>query len=340
MSPSRIPPETATIGIGTIQALLSEKGAERPSPFETAARIFLATLIGKYEPPEELVADATEEEASKYRWGHLALDAYKRRAFYEDTATAKTAKKVYDGRRSAYIKKLVKEGLTKDNARTEAWQLFPSWDSLEYSDSSTSSSLSASPVTAPPQNAPKAPIEAPGRVPTPSAVDCTPPPGMPPDPLLEREAATMSESARARLTREDALRARWNQRFPNATVFRDYLIANMQTRLRADAMKTIKEDFNASVEMLSRLKDCDWTSSKTGKVFKDLYNVIPWLYEDYAQGRTKQKVLAHRSAQLAKEAEAEAYEAMDPEDIETIRARRAEQAEIDEIAWRKARGLP
>lgn len=320
-------PDAAYIDTGVIKALLSERGATRPSEFETAARIFLQTIIGKYEPPEELPEDATDEERLKYRWGHQAMDIYRRRMKFEKKLV--NPQKAQSGKRSQFAGQLMKSGKSREEAWKIAWAKYPRIET-PTGDSRVESEATTHNETEAPENAPTtAPAveEAPNSVPAAKAVT----------PVQDAELEELvPDTFAARKEKSDKAKiAEWNKKFPNADVLREYIISQVAHRLNSSNMEVIMKDPNAAVDVYHALVAAEWRSSKTKKVFTHLMEVIPWLIQNYRESIAAQKRADKRLTEKEFEMKMEDAAQLDHDDVETYRARRDAMAEQASKEWAK-----
>lgn len=284
MNSQRVEPDAAYVDIGMIKALLSERCSSKPSDFENAARIFLLTIIGKYEPPEELAMDATDEERLKYRWGHQALDVFKRRMRFESKTV--NAKRVRDGQRSNYVRQLVRAGYERDDAWVEAWKKFPK--SSEDSDAGEIATDMEEVEMESPQAAGKGAARSPrakgeregGR----TAKPVEPPSG----PDDEDALAVLPAGVVRHRKEEEAQIAKWNKKFPNADVLRDHLKKTLGTRLNSELMRLLISDPNCAVDVYNKLVETEWRSN-SGKVLTYLTEVAPWYIMAYKKSLVAQK---------------------------------------------------
>lgn len=286
MNSQRIAPDAVYVDIGMIKALLSERSAAHPSDFENAARIFLLTLIGKYEPPEELLADATDEERLKYRWGHQALDVFKRRMRFESKTV--NSKRVRDGQRSNYVRQLIKMGYAKDYAWTEAWKKFPKGSDESEADEIVTDmeEIELESHHANGDGAVRSPCESTAR----EKAKETKPSKAPSGASEEDDLAALPTVVAVKKA-EAAQIAKWNKKFPNADVLREHLKKTLATRLNSELMRLLISDPNCAVDVYNKLVETDWRSN-SGRVLTYLTEVAPWYIMSYKKSILAQKRVA------------------------------------------------
>lgn len=312
-------PDALYIDIGVVKALLSEKGALHPSDFENAARVFLQTLIGRYAPPEDLPEDADDAERVKYRWGHQAMDIFRRRMKFEGKRTSE--QKSVSGRRAKYVQQLLKGGYERKTAWRLAWNKFPAipnegyaaGESYAINESESEESREGIAVqTEPESKVRKATI----------VTDDAP-------------EVPLSYLEQQRQHDEEKI-AEWNRKIPNAEKLKEYILQNIAQRLNKSNLSIIMNDPNAVKDVYQNLVSCDWRSSKTHKIFSSLAVVVPWLIQNYRDAITNQKRGDKRIAEQEFEIKAADAETMDHDDIETYRARRNAAAEKASMEWQAA----